>query len=166
MKLATGLYWSGMSFGIMLGFGMPASALGRLSAVYEVPGRDSLKSFARFETQQFSLQKDGRSLEISYLLPSELTGKKSEVVRFSGSAGAEESELYLLNGPNGTASCTESSAGMTCLLKMKNLEIDVAARNSLLRSTSSNLSDLSKKMEVAENFRAEPIGVVTYRSRY
>jgi len=132
------------------------------NAKYKVPVEARLEKYSDFSISNVSYTKMNSQLILQYELPIELTGITPQLLTFSGNDDGQA--ISNLSGTHGSASCTASTQGLTCLMKMKDLQIDPARVAQLLKSNSANLAEFNARLEVAEKFSSEPVGIITYSS--
>lgn len=127
---------------------------------YEVPvdGSNGEAEYAHFELKNFSVVQDGNTMKLKYELPLEITGVLNEV-ELSGVL--DGSAVATLSGELGKATCSLTTS--TCKIRYENLQLDAGRAQSLLQSMNLSPAELSARLSVGLQFRADPIGIVKFR---
>ena len=158
MKLAAALIASLLSLGgTALAEPVAVSDGDRVTVDYEVPVvNEALREYARFEIRDYRVRYHNDRLEVTYKLPTHLTGSDSRVF-FAGPRG--ESNPTVLVG-DGRMECESTQ----CRVKYEGIDIDVPARNEFLRTVSRSANELSARVEVGDGFFRDPGGVILFRT--
>lgn len=135
-----------------------ASARGEtVLSEYTVPVNDpALASFSTFAIKTH-IDDRGDQVKIEYRLPEALTGVPVKI-EMAGVRQADGS--LILNGANGEAVCVKTE----CQIRYKNLAIDVASRDQVLRGISQNAAEFEARVKVGNRFREDPFGVIRWAS--
>lgn len=135
-----------------------ASARGEtVLSEYTVPVNDpALASFSTFAIKT-RIDDRGDQVKIEYRLPEALTGVPVKI-EMAGVRQADGS--VILSGSNGEAVCVKTE----CQIRYKNLAIDVASRDQVLRGISQNAAEFEARLKVGNRFREDPFGVIRWAS--
>jgi hypothetical protein len=161
-KLSTGLgTLSAVTFAFVgMILNAHASPAENYRGVYQVPVRPELAAYARFEISDFNYSSAAGKLSLDYSLPIELTGIAGQRIHLEG---VDMGQPTLgLSGPQGDATCARNQAQLQCTVRMKNIQINPNSIAALLKTQSSSQEEFNSKLEVAQSFSRDPIGIVTY----
>lgn len=133
-------------------------------AFYEVPVSKELSPYANYEIIYYSKAVRGNVIELSYMLPVELTGKET-IVSFTGKV-VNGQEPSVFRGPNGTMKCgLREMHVQTCAVKYKGLEVDMDKVSEILDLRKVDSEEKDGRLKVAALFReggGDIGGIITY----
>jgi hypothetical protein len=135
------------------------TAFAQSYGTYHVPVPAELSQFANFEVSDAEIQIANNKINLSYRLPTELVGPIENKVILSGRI--RERRILKLRGPNSKATCINSETQLECKVSYPDLVIDSAAVEAHLRETILDPAELMGRLQVANSFSTEPVGIVT-----
>lgn len=124
---------------------------------YRIPVAPELGSFATFHFSA-KIEEDGGVVSLRYTLPLELTGVPNRV-RLSGRVQADGS--VFLKGPLAEGKCIDSM----CELRYRNLQIDAAAVENLLRLSSRTPEEFALRWQMTQRWNEDPFGVLRFQKK-
>ena len=130
------------------------------NAEYQVPMAEAAAPYSHFALTGAQYQEINGHVTIRYSLPHELVGNAGVEITLQGTA---TSGLTHLEGLTGEASCIEKSDTVVCLMNLFRLHIAPGAADGYLDSRYTDATELSTRKLVAESFRGDPVGIVSYR---
>lgn len=141
--------------------GAPGAVPHAFRGTYEVPVTSDLASAAIYDVAEVEWQIVGDTVTLEYDLPLGLVGADVRV-EFTGpyDAGAASAQL---TGLPGTADCTLSGTGISCLEHMSGL-LPMAPDYAVIESIAQleYAGPAAHRIEVAKQFAIDPIGIVRF----
>jgi hypothetical protein len=132
-------------------------------ARYSVPVSEELAPYSQFTLSDFQSVRTGDQVTYTYTLPPELAGAGSQTVTMSGTIAPGQPTL--LQGDLGSAACALEADGQNvrCQVQYGNLQIDSSGVKAFLMSQSVGPTELAARLQVADLFAKEPVGVIFFR---
>ncbi len=132
-----------------------------MAATYEVPVEARLKPVATFDIKTPDLLEYGKRAELTYQLPPELVGENFPLMTLQGRGGGR-GHTRKFASQQGEAFCLQAKDSLTCNLHMKDLNIDTKAVQDFIIKNSATPEEAALRLEVAERFAGDPIGILKY----
>lgn len=127
---------------------------------YRVPTTPEFEEAAKFEVSYATFSEaDGRYV-LSFSLPADLTGGKSERVEFRGEAVEADGAVRLTN-ELGRAKCRRQSSEVSCEIRYENKFVSDEELSAYLENKYRDRADFfTKRLGVALGFQNDPFGVL------
>ena len=125
-------------------------------ATYEVPtSQNYLKEASLFKIENVSFTKQNSKVNLSYLVPEELTGIKN-MVQFTGDLNSNGGKL---NSEYGQLTCLSNNRQMMCTVSHQKLNFDSELAKSIMVSKFQG-QELTNRLSIQQKFSTDPVGVI------
>ena len=137
-------------------------AVSMITVQYSLPVPAPLAQYSQFQFSAVQTTTDASHIVISYSLPAELTGNNETTIQLQGDFTKDQP--LVLQGDRASATCNGTQYGEIgqCQITYRNLGLDSAAVSNFLSHSISDSAELQARLQVANIFASEPVGVLTY----
>ena len=129
---------------------------------YTFPAPDGLKSVATWPLKLKKFDISGDHVMITYLVPGMVVGPSEVAIELVGTA---KGKFFKLKGPHAKAVCLRAKANLFCMVEMRALKTNQKDVEKFLAGKVTDPTELKQRMQVAQAFGTEPIGILQIPTR-